>query len=133
MEDVRWVCSISLPTVLVAHLHMQTEQATIIFLLNIMYMYIYILYTYTIHINILNKTGIYNLLFSIIIYHGYHYSSICVELLHPTIFSCPPRYRILLKWGTEFCSQRQTMEFTNWQKLMRAKFILTDRDTKPSA
>lgn len=75
----------SLCLVLVAHLHMQTEQATIIFLLNIMYIYIYILYTNTIHINILNKTGFYNLLFSIIIYHGYHSLSICVDLLHPTI------------------------------------------------
>ena len=133
MEDVRWVCSISLPTVLVAHLHMQTEQATIIFLLNRMYIYIYILYTCTIYINILNKTGIYNLLFSIITYHGYHYLSICVDLLHPTIISCPPRYRLLLKQGTKFCSQSQRMEFTNWKTLMQAKFILKDRDTKPSA
>ena len=133
MEDVRWVCSISLPTVLVALLHMQTEQATIIFLLNRMYIYIYILYTCTIYINILNKTGIYNLLFSIITYHGYHYLSICVDLLHPTIISCPPRYRLLLKQGTKFCSQSQRMEFTNWKTLMQAKFILKDRDTKPSA
>ena len=98
-----------------------------------MYIYIYILYTCTIYINILNKTGIYNLLFSIITYHGYHYLSICVDLLHPTIISCPPRYRLLLKQGTKFCSQSQRMEFTNWKTLMQAKFILKDRDTQPSA